>query len=177
MITVDHNDTPHSLPSLIAALSRVVTTPGSLSSGDISSLRRMDPRQPAPAFFKLEGLFLDEHLPGDAGLRLDLETRWAAIVAGLAHLQNLHRADARLGRVLAETGFSDVRFARLARADADRLVDELPTLARYLAAKGSAVDWTGAALLALSAGRRDEEDVRRHLARDYYGALARADRH
>jgi hypothetical protein len=27
----------------------------------------------------------------------------------------------------------------------------------------------------LSAGRGDEDDTRRHLARDYYGALARAE--
>lgn len=177
MNTGEHHDVAKNLRSLVGSLSRAVSRPGTLSSGDISSLRRMEPRQPAPAFFKLEGLLLDEYLPGDAALRLDQETRWAAIVVGLAHLQELQRVDARLGHVLADAGFSDVRFVRLVRADADRLVDELPTLARYLATKGRAVDWTTAALLILSAGRRDEENVRRHLARDYYGALARSDRH
>jgi len=139
----------------------------------VSALRRADPRQPDAAFFKVEGLVLDAHLPGEAAARADLETRWAAIISGLAHLGGLHRPEQRLGFALAEAQFSELRFARLVRADAERLFDELPMLARFLAAKGVPVDWAAAARLILSAGRGDEEPVRRHLARDYYGALAR----
>jgi CRISPR system Cascade subunit CasB len=133
----------------------------------------MDPRHPEAAFFKLEGLVLDERLPGDAAARSDLETRWAAIIIGLAHLGALHHPDHRLGFALAAAQFSELRFARLLRADADRLADELPMLARFLAAKGESADWTAAAWLILSAGCPNEEAVRRHLARDYYGAMAR----
>lgn len=146
---------------------------GALTHGDIATLRRMDPRRPAAAFFKIEGLVLDEHLPGDGSVRADLETRWAAIIVGLAHLGELHRHDARLGFALVAAQLSELRFARIVRADTDRLVDDLPLLARFLAAKGVAADWTAAAKLILSADRSDEESVRRHLARDYYGALAR----
>lgn len=161
-----------SLTSLVSRISGLLCS-GAMSSGDVAALRRMDPRRPAAAFFKIEGLVLDEELPGDESARADAETRWATIVIGLAHLGTLHQPTQRLGFALADAQYSEIRFARLIRADADRLADELPTLARFLAAKGVQVDWTAAAHLILSAGRVDEESARRHLARDYYGALSR----
>ncbi|MGH2361349.1 MAG: type I-E CRISPR-associated protein Cse2/CasB [bacterium] len=147
---------------------------GALSTGDVAALRRMDPRSPAAAFFKLVGLVLDQHISGAPHARLETETRWAAIIVGLAHLGDLHRRGMRLGRSLVDAGFSELRFDRLLRADADRLIDELPMLARFLSAKGVPADWESASLLILSAGRSDEEDARRRLARDYYGAQAKA---
>ena len=167
---VDESLNPGSVISSIAALLR---TGGVITAGDVAALRRMDPRHPATAFFKIEGVLLDAYLPGDAASRANLETRWAAIIAGLAHLGSLHQSGQRLGNVLADAQYAELRFARLVRADADRLVDELPALARFLAAKGTPVDWTGAAQLILSADGPNEEAVRRHVARDYYGALAR----
>jgi CRISPR system Cascade subunit CasB len=133
----------------------------------------MDPRRPPAAFFKMEGLALDSYLPGEHDRRIDSETRWAVVVLGLAHLGDLHVGERRLGHALAEAGYSELRFARLLQADSEQLVDELPLLARFLAAKGVPADWSTAARLILSAGRSDEEDTRRHLARDYYGALGR----
>lgn len=144
---------------------------GMLSAGDVAALRRMDPTKPGAAFFKLTGVVLDEEL-GAGSAREDLETRWASIVVGLAHLGDLHRRGARLGGALVDAKFSELRFSRLLRADAPRLVDEIPTLARFLTAKAVPVDWGGAAWLILSAGRSDEEGTRRRLARDYYRALA-----
>jgi len=165
-----------SLASVVSRLARLLAGGGSVSHGDLAALRRMEPQRPAAAFFKLEGLVLDEHLPGDAAERAEMETRWAAIIVGLARLGPLHQPSQRLGFALAEAPYSELRFARLLRADANRLVDELPALARFLAAKGQAADWTAAAQLILSAGRNNEESVRRHLARDYYGSLARQER-
>jgi CRISPR system Cascade subunit CasB len=144
---------------------------GSLTSGDLAALRRMDPRMPAAAFFKLAGLVLGEQLRGESDAREEMETRWAAIIVGLAHLGELHRPGVRLGRSLVDARFSELRFDRLLRGDADRLVDELPALGRFLSAKGVPADWTGAALLILSAGRHSEEVARRALARDFYTAL------
>jgi len=158
----------------ISRIAELLRSGGVITAGDVAALRRMDPRHPAAGFFKIEGVVLDARLPGDAAARADLETCWAAIVAGLAHLGSLHQPGQRLGTVLADAQYSELRFARLVRADADRLVDELPALARFLAAKGTAVDWTGAAQLILSADRPNEEPVRRHIARDYYSSLARS---
>lgn len=166
---VDHPN----VGSLVSAIAALLEAGGVISTGDVAALRRMDPQHPDAAFFKIEGIVLDYHLPGEAAARADLETRWSAVVAGLAHLRSLHAPGRRLGDVLADVQYSELRFARLVRADADRLVDELPALARFLAAKSAPVDWTDAAHLILSAGRPNEESVRRHLARDYYGSLAR----
>ena len=167
-------EAPAGMTSLVTAIAGLLRRGGGvITAGDVAALRRMDPRRPSAAFFKIEGVLLNGHLPGDEARRTDLETRWAAIVAGLAHLGALHRPGQRLGHVLADVQYSDVRFARLVRADSERLVDELPMLARFLSTKDAPVDWSGAAWLLLSAGRSDEESIRRHLARDYYGTVAR----
>lgn len=166
---------PVGTASLIHSIAGLLRSSPVLTRGDIAALRRMDPRRPAAAFFKIEGLVLDEHLPGEASARASGETRWAAIIIGLAHLGDLHQREHRLGFALAAAQFSELRFARLLEADADQLVDELPSLARFLAAKSVPADWTAAAQLMLSAGREDEERTRRHLARDYYRAVARKD--
>lgn len=161
--------------SLVNTVAGLLRHSPALTQGDLAALRRMDPRRPPAAFFKIQGLALDLHLPGEAARRMDSETRWAVVVLGLARLGDLHQAEQRLGYALVEAGYSELRFARLLQADADQLVDELPLLARFLAAKGVTADWSAAARLMLSAGRADEEDMRRHLARDYYGALARVE--
>jgi CRISPR system Cascade subunit CasB len=163
------------IASIVDSVARMLRNSPSITAGDLAALRRMDPRDPSAAFFKIEGLVLDEHLPGEAERRRIAETRWSAIVLGLAHLGDLHSPDRRLGLALAEAGFSEFRFARLLQADADQLLDELPLLARILTAKGISADWSAAARLILSSGRSDEDDTRRHLARDYYGAVARAE--
>ena len=160
--------------SLVNTVAGLLRSSPVLSQGDLAALRRMDPRRPLAPFFKIVGLALDPHMPGDAARRADVETRWATIVLGLAHMKDLYQPEVRLGRALVEAGLSEFRFARLLQADADQLADELPLLARFLAAKGVPGDWAAAARLILSAGRADEEDTRRQLARDYYGALARA---
>jgi CRISPR type I-E-associated protein CasB/Cse2 len=165
-----------STASLVSTVAGLLAQSPALTQGDLSALRRMDPRRPDAAFFKIEGLVLDDWLPGDAAARADLETRWAAVACGLAHLGELHRPGLRLGTVLAEHEWSELRFVRLVRADVGRLADDLPTLARFLKAKSAPVDWSGAAHLILSAGTPWEEEVRRHIARDYYGSLARRTR-
>lgn len=146
---------------------------GVLSAGDVAALRRMDPHNPAAAFFKIAGLILEDQLPGQVSARQEYETRWSAVIVGLAYLGELHRPGMNFGQALVAAGFSELRFSRLLRADGDRLIDELPMLARFLAAKGVPADWVQPAWLILSADRTDEETTRRNLARDYYRALAR----
>ncbi len=145
---------------------------GVLSTGDVADLRRMEPRRIAsPAFYKLVGAVLDPELPPEGARREEVETRWAAAIVGLAHLSGLHRQGTHLGSALVEAEFSEIRFVRLLRADVERLIDDVPQLGRFLAAKQTPADFTDAVRLLLSAGRSDEETVRRRLARDYYAAL------
>jgi CRISPR system Cascade subunit CasB len=165
---------PAGLDGLVARMSALMLhAGGALSTGDVAALRRMDPRRLDAAFFKLAGLALESELSSQPSKREDRESRWAAVVVGLAHLGDLHDPRARLGKALVTADLSELRFARLLQADGDRLIDELPSVARFLSAKGVAANWADAARLVLSAGRRDEEAVRRNLARDYYFALAR----
>lgn len=177
-MTIDTSSEPGTLAQDISRMAGLLRG-GAFSNGDLAALRRMDPRRPGAAFFKLEGMALDGRLPGTAGALEDLETRWAVVAQGLAYLGALHRPGPahRLGLVLGASGYTEVRFERLLGADPDRLVDELPRLARYLAAKSLQADWTGAASLMLSAGHAAGEAQRRHIARDYYGVLARHDHH
>jgi len=168
-------DGTRTIASLVNTVAGLLRSSPALNQADIAGLRRMDPRRPSAAFFKIEGLALDALLPGDAARRAEMETRWAVVVLGLAHMGDLHQPERRLGHALIDAGFSELRFARLLQADTDQLIDDLPLLARFLAAKGMPADWAAAARLMLSAGRGDEDDTRRHLARDYYGALARAE--
>ncbi len=164
-----------SVESLVSSIAALLQRSPALSTGDIAALRRMDPRTPVAAFFKIEGILLNEHLPADAAARFEAETRWATIVLGLAHLGDLYGYQHRLGMALATAGFSELRFVRLLQADAEQLLDELPALARFLVAKEIPADWSAAARLILSAGRSDEEIARRRLAREYYSVLARQD--
>ncbi len=146
---------------------------GTLSAGDVASLRRMDPAHPSAAFFKLVSVVLDKYLPAHQEARLQAENRWAAVVQGLAHLGRLHKPGARLGTALADAGYSELRFARLLHSDAARLLDEIPSLARYLAARDVRVDWADAARLILYTEERVRERDRRAIASDYYRAMAR----
>jgi len=164
---------PVSIESLVNQIAGYLAHGGGLlTSGDVAGFRRMDPRSAQAPFFKLAGLVLENHLPNNPQARDRAEERWAAIVVGLAHLGPLHQPHSRLGRALVDAQYSELRFARLLRADTERLLDELPTLARFLTAKRISTDWASAAQLILSADRVHEERVRRALARDYYSALA-----
>jgi CRISPR type I-E-associated protein CasB/Cse2 len=172
-MTADSNvDSASAARALVNQVAALIRGHGPITTGDAAALRRMDPVKPHAAFFKLVGLVLDEHLPNDLRARMDRETRWAAIVVGLAHLGDLHRLGMRLGRSLAEARLSELRFARLLRADTDRLADELPMLARFLAARNMATDWSDAAWLILSSERGDEERARRSIAADFYRTVA-----
>jgi CRISPR system Cascade subunit CasB len=156
--------------SLVDRLSWTLRS-GVLTTGDLAGLRRMQPaRLDAPGFWKLAGLVLDGALPGDAAERCRREVAWAAVAVAFAHLGDLQDRSVPLGRALAEAGYAEARFVRLLRADDERLLDELPQVARYLAAKSARADLTTAALLLVSP---DPEPARQRLARDYYSSVLR----
>ena len=135
----------------------------------------MDPRKlDAAGFWKLAGLYLDSSLPGDAELRRQLETAWAAVAVALAHFGRLpsprRAARPRAGRSSATP--SNASYG-CSGADEDRLLDELPQLARLPRREGRLRQiWP--ARRSFSIGP-DPEAARRHLARDYYAALSTQD--
>jgi len=141
-----------------------------LAAGDLAELRRLRPDDPSmPVFQRLMVRCVAPHWPlaPDGDARDEDERRWSIVMAGMAELS--HDSSQRLGRVLAETGFSELRFVRLLRAQGDAVADMVRGMARFVAAKGRSADWGTAAALVVCAGT-EAEAVRRRLARDYYGS-------
>jgi CRISPR system Cascade subunit CasB len=164
---------PVSLRSLMGMLAHA--TEKILSPGDLADLRRLGEGDiGSPAFWKVAALWLEPKgfLRDQGGEARDAaERRWAFILAGLATLGHLHQPGYRLGRALAEAGFSELRLVRLLRSYDETLLDLVRITARQLAAKGQQVDWADAAELVLSDGADHEESVRRRVARDFYKHL------
>ena len=136
-------------------------------TGDRAALKRMAPDQPPPlAFYR----FAFRELPEGWESRRSV---WQTLTAGLAlssNHGNPHNRHHPLGRALAEQGYSEARLERLLAAEGDTLNTLLLRAARYLAAKGEAVDWTDAARLLLTADE-GKERIRRKIAGDYYRNL------
>jgi len=95
------------------------------------------------------------------------------VLCCMATTAGMNRPGASAGDTLARAGLSEHRFDRLLRATGARLHDELRTVARFLASKGEAIDWTDLARLVLTDGSEATETARRTLARAYYRTLSR----
>lgn len=162
---------PRPQPSLDSTVERLVHAfRDQLSPGDVASLKRLDPLHPdVPAFFKLLAGPLEPAFAEVSPERLEAEeTRWAAVVAGLANTHGLHRRGARLGRALADADVSEQRLLRLLRAHDAALFDLLRAATHQLASRGVPFDALQLAELVLSDGGPREESVRRYVARSYY---------
>ena len=123
--------------------------PDRLGTGPMAELRRMEPAAGVlpPAFWRV----LMKHVPDDLCQGRDAERAWAAIIHGIALMApRAHEAQAWPGRVLAETGYSEPRFVRLLRAEADGLPVETRTVCRWLATKARPIDWGAFARFLLS---------------------------
>ncbi len=168
------------VPDLVGLIGRIADlVDRGLPVGDVADLRRMEPGDIGPpALWKLIALVLEPagQMRGtDPGRTLD-EQRWASVVNCLAWLRGLHHPGCRLGNVLATSGFSELRFLRILRTAGPALAKAAQGSARWCASRGESVDAVDLARLILSDGRRDEELVRRQIARDYFGQVARGTR-
>lgn len=140
--------------------------------GELAALRRLDPEDPScPAFWKLACRYLES---SDRPLGAAQERRWAVILSGMARTQGQHRAGRKAGDALAQVA-SEARFTKLLRASDRRLWDELRHVTHQLSSVAEPFDWGDLAELVLTDGGEHHERARRSLARDYYGALARAE--
>lgn len=161
------------LASAVGGLNRLFEGDGGLSTGDMAELRRVDPEEPyTPALWKL---MLDFDLTETPGWldQTERETRWAALLMGMAMNAGLHDYGSPLGEALAEAGWSELRFVRLLRSRDKRLFEELRRMAQYLGSKDQAADWTDVGRLLFSQEGEIADSHRRDIARDYYRALYR----
>lgn len=167
----DTSETP-ARRGLRGLVDRLVKVLARSSPGDVATLRRLDPADPScPAFWKITLGHIDSPAYPLSPLQ---EQRWAVVLSGLARSGELHRPGRRAGEAMAAV-ISEARFVRLLRANGERLWDELRHVTHQLSSKGEPFDWGDLAELVLTDGGEKAESVRRSLARDFYGALARAE--
>lgn len=153
------------LPSVIGRIAQVISS-DRFPTGDRAALRRMTPGQPLPLVFYRFAL---QHLPEGWDHSEERVLDWVTLVAGIALMSpNAHRGDRPLGKVLAETGYSEARLERLLAAEGNVRRILLLRAARFLAAKGSPCNWVDAAQLLLTRDPQKREQVNRRVARDFY---------
>lgn len=157
------------ISEVVARLARAIQH--ALDPGEVAALRRLDPESPSSAFWKVAATHLEStgQLRDGPG-RQAHEVRWAVILRGLALMEGLHSPAIRLGRALAEAGYSEVRLNRLLRARDGALHDEATSAVRYLAAKAQEADLTEFALLLVSQEEEPSDAIRRRIARDYFSS-------
>ena len=165
-MTTTDTPTVSDLPTLIGDLVRRIAN---LGTGPQAELRRLRPdaddRWRSPIFYQLYALITPD---GDRGE--EHQRRWAMLLSGMVTIEHSRRSS--LGRVLAESGFAEIRLVRLLDADPALLGDHLRTTVAFLAAKGAEADWCDLARLVLSCGGDEHDAVRRRIAQSYYRFLA-----
>lgn len=155
---------PQSLSSTIGKAAGVIANER-FPSGDRAKLKRMDFAETVPvAFYRFAFAQLPE------GWEVN-QKEWMTIVAGMAIMSpSNHSPVAGLGKVLAESGYSESRFERLLAAEDEVLYTLILRLARFLAAKAKPADWLQIAQLLLSKDEKADA-IRMRIAKDYYRAM------
>jgi CRISPR type I-E-associated protein CasB/Cse2 len=142
------------------------------NTGDLATLRRMDPNDPSSAALVLHRLL------GSTGVDGNPSQKWALIAHCLALAHGKHRTGGpNVGQALAALSYGEARLQMLLRADNDTLADILPRLARRLHSKGQPMDWWPLARIVLfSTSHPDRaQRAREQIARDYVVASKNSD--
>lgn len=144
---------------------------GSLGTGELAELRRISLERPfTPALWKI---LISQELesPLTALRQTDWERRWAAQLMGMAYTAGFHDYNRPLGVALAESGWSELRFVQLMRAEEETLEVNLRRMAQYLASKSTQADWSDVLALLLYQEGETGENVRIDIARNYYTTI------
>lgn len=155
--------------TLASKIAHIAGTIGSehFPTGDRAVLRRMNPsgRSPLPlAFYRFASHHLEDwhYAPND----------WVAIVAGIAIMSpGAYDPSRSLGKVLAETRYSEARLERLLASEGNTRRTLLLRAARFLATKNMAFNWTDAAQLLLTTEPEKLERLHRRIAHDFYSSI------
>ena len=145
--------------------------------GDLAELRRLNLRNPPPAYWRLAA----QLIPEDSRTGKRSERAWAVVLKGMAIMvPHAHTPKMPLGRALCELKEKEGRKAltsihpvenrlwTLLRSRGEQLEDQILLTARFLRSKESAMDWSGPAKLLLCADEEKRDAVCRELARGYY---------
>ncbi len=151
-------------PTVKALASKIAN----LEPGALAELRRPPAPEGAVAFWRL---WHTMHLPYS-------NAPWEEVVRIIAILtptgrsegkQSAHNANRSFGRALFESGVSDLRFSRLLAATPDERRRTLVRLARMLDRSGERFNLVPLARMVLF---DQVDDVKRQVAKEYYGAEA-----
>ncbi|GEM_PF-1937052 len=142
------------------------------SMAELARLRRMDPRQPEPAFGIIQDLLGDKSLFAS----VDHLRRWALIIHCIALARGRHRSQAQgFGEALVHIHFGELRLQQLLRADLTVLFDLLPRIARRMAAQVTEANWWPIATLVLNAGPYDLSSEELDVPDDYHANQQKAE--
>jgi CRISPR system Cascade subunit CasB len=182
-ITPANEARPSAAPRIGQIVARVAGQLGraEFSTGERAALRRLDPDNPRAGIGTACRLL---HLAGFdvVAASSDQLKRWTLALHAMALMSgpgvDPHDPSKRAGSAFAEAGLSEQRFTRLLCASGPAFREQIPRLARFLAAKGQRLDWEPIARLVLCEGRDEQtaEEIRLRLAAQYYAARAKSER-
>lgn len=159
-----------SLGQVVLGLHRAIET---MSSGERAQLKRMRAGEFEPAaFWRLVCGPLAPQFDGrSTPQREQSEACWAVVASAMARSGMPFNGKCTLGRAMAESGISELRFLRLLRADASQLPAQAQAVAQLLASKGQSTHWIDFARLIISVERTDRDATRRKIARDFFSSI------
>lgn len=149
----------------------VLPDQGILGTGELAELRRISPNYPfTSALWRvLLSLELDTTIFGSR--QTDYERKWATLLMGMAICSGLHDYHTPLGKALADSGWSELRFAQLMKARGKNLEILIRRLSQYLASKNQKSDWADVRKLLFYQDGEWAEEQRIRISRAYYQAL------
>jgi CRISPR system Cascade subunit CasB len=157
--------TAHSLASIIGSISGLIASEH-FPNSDRAALKRMDPKKEPPLGFYR---FAFRHLPADWPSQREA---WQAILNGMALMSpHIHQPDQPLGKVLANTGYSEARLERLLGLEGETQRILMLRAVRFLAAKKQPVNWFDLACLFMTSETGKREELHLSIARHYYQNL------
>jgi CRISPR type I-E-associated protein CasB/Cse2 len=171
--TVENDEARAGYGAVTDAVIRAIQRMG---AGDRATLRRAVHGVPTAAFWRIAFDVLEprnELPPPTARARDSLERTWSSLLALLEPVADQHSPLLSPGMALGQR-LSEARFEKLLRAQGEVLIDELRGALHRLHADRARFDARFVVAFVLSVGQRDEESVRRAVARDYYRARAQA---
>lgn len=143
-----------------------------LNNGERAELRRISPHKPySAALWKLL-----VHLDLDEAVSAHDEESWALIAKVLAENVGAYDPKERLGKVLAENGWSELRFTQLLEARDSQLSAQIRRVSQFLASKGARCDWSELARILLVQDGEAAETYRKSVARSYFTQLYKSEK-
>lgn len=150
--------------------------PERIGAGSLAEIRRMAPGEFPPAFWR----FYFAEIPGawrePRGVPDErIDRAWSVLLRSMAEMApRILDFEVPFGAALANTDYSEARFVRLIRADAEELPRALWEAAHWLAQKGRSANWKPVAEAVLGGLPLpvSSKKARLRMMRDYFRAQA-----